>query len=250
MITEQAKKLPCVSILGVRIHSVRMPEVLAQVEGFIQDRMPRLVVTVDATALVIAHEDPEFHTLINEADLVTPDGVGLIWAAKRQGTPFLERVPGVDLVKQLVRLSHERGYRLFFLGAAPGVAEEAARNLVCQFPNAVIAGTQHGYFNEEQEPQILQKIYEAKPDILLTAMGMPKQEKWLVKHRQALQVPVSIGVGGSFDVYSGRIRRAPIVFQKLGLEWLWRLVQDPRKIGKVKNLPRFVRLVLTTESRE
>lgn len=250
MITEQAKELPCVSILGARIHSVRMPEVLAQVEGFIRERKPRLVVTADATALVIAHEDPEFHTIINGADLVTPDGVGLIWAAKRQGTPFVERVPGVDLVKQLVRLSHERGYRIFFLGAAPGVAEEAARNLLCQFPNAVIAGTQHGYFNEEQESEILQAIRTANPDILLAAMGMPKQEKWLVKHQQALQVPVSIGVGGSFDVYSGRIRRAPKLFQKLGLEWFWRLAQDPRKIGKVKNLPHFIRLILKAGSRQ
>jgi len=221
-----------------------MPEVLAQLETFIRDRTPRLVVTADATALVIAHEDPEFHQIINEADLVTPDGIGLIWAAKRQGTPFLERVPGVDLVKQLVRLSHEHGYRLFLLGAAPGVADEAAQNLLRQFPNAQIVGTRHGYFNAEEEPEILQQIGAAKPDILLAAMGMPKQEKWLVKHRQTLQIPVSMGVGGSFDVYSGRIRRAPRIFQKLGMEWLWRLAQDPRKIGKVKNLPRFVRLVL------
>jgi N-acetylglucosaminyldiphosphoundecaprenol N-acetyl-beta-D-mannosaminyltransferase len=250
MITEQAKELPCVSILGTRIHSVRLPEVLTLLEGFVQDRTPRLVVTADATALVIAHEDPEFHQIINAADLVTPDGIGLIWAAQRQGTPFLERVPGVDLVKYLVRLSHERGYRLFFLGAAPGVAEEAARNLTCQFPNAKIAGIQHGYFNEEQEPAILEQIREAQPDILLVAMGMPKQEKWLAKHKQTLQVPVNIGIGGSFDVYSGRIRRAPRLFQKLGLEWLWRLAQDPRKIGKVKNLPRFIGLVLKARSRE
>lgn len=244
MITEQAKELPYTSILGARIHCVRLPDVLTLLEGFIQDRTPRLVVTADATALVIAHEDPEFHQIINDADLVTPDGIGLIWAAKRQGTPFLERVPGIDLAKHLVRLSHEHGYRLFFLGAAPGVAEEAARALTCQYPNAKIAGIQHGYFNEEQEPAIIGQIREAQPDILLAAMGMPKQEKWLVKHKQTLQVPVSIGVGGSFDVYSGRIKRAPRVFQKLGIEWLWRLMQDPRKIGKVKNLPRFVGLVL------
>jgi N-acetylglucosaminyldiphosphoundecaprenol N-acetyl-beta-D-mannosaminyltransferase len=149
----------------------------------------------------------------------------------------------VELVAQLARLSHERGYRLYFLGAAPGVAERAASTLRQRFPNAQIVGITHGYFSPEAEPTVLAHIRQARPDVLLVGMGMPRQEKWIARHKQTLGVPVSVGVGGSFDIYAGVVRRAPRWMQRYGLEWLWRLMQDPRKIAKVRNLPRFVWLV-------
>jgi len=235
--------LPAVSILGVRVHQVGMQDALLAIERWVAERTPRMVITADANALVLAQEDKEFRALLMDADLVTPDGAGLLWAARRLGQPFPERVPGVGLVAQLTRLSHERGYRLYFVGAAPGVAERAAHALLQRFPNAQIVGIMHGYFTPESESSVLTHICEARPDVLLVGMGMPRQEKWIARHKQRLGVPVSVGVGGSFDVYAGVVRRAPCWMQRYGLEWLWRLLQDPRKIAKVRNLPRFVWLV-------
>jgi N-acetylglucosaminyldiphosphoundecaprenol N-acetyl-beta-D-mannosaminyltransferase len=235
--------LPAVSILGVRVHRLCMRDALSVMERWIAERTPRMVITADANALVLAQADKEFRLLLMDADLVTPDGAGLLWAARRLGQPFPERVPGVELVAQLARLSHERGYRLYFLGAAPGVAERAASTLRQRFPNAQIVGITHGYFSPEAEPTVLAHIRQARPDVLLVGMGMPRQEKWIARHKQTLGVPVSVGVGGSFDIYAGVVRRAPRWMQRYGLEWLWRLMQDPRKIAKVRNLPRFVWLV-------
>jgi N-acetylglucosaminyldiphosphoundecaprenol N-acetyl-beta-D-mannosaminyltransferase len=234
---------PAVSILGVRVHRVCMGEALQAIERWVAERTPRMVITADANALVLAQRDEEFRRLLMDADLVTPDGAGLLWAARRLGQPFPERVPGVELVAQLARLSHERGYRLYFLGAASGVAERAARALLQRFPNAQIVGFAHGYLAPEEEIAVLAHIRQVAPDVLLVGMGMPRQEKWIARHKQMLGVPVSVGVGGSFDVYAGVVRRAPRWMQRYGLEWLWRLLQDPRKIAKVRNLPRFVWLV-------
>ncbi|MEN3000311.1 MAG: WecB/TagA/CpsF family glycosyltransferase [Armatimonadota bacterium] len=231
--------LPAVTILGVRVHRVGMQDALRCIEQWIAERVPRLVITADANALMLAQQDGEFRTLLQQADLVTPDGAGLLWAARRLGQQFPERVPGVELVAQLARLSHERGYRLYFVGAAPGVAERAAHALRQRFPNAQIVGVHHGYFRPEEEPALLEQIRAARPDVLLVGMGMPRQEKWIARHKDALGVPVSVGVGGSFDVYAGVVKRAPRWMQRYGLEWLWRLMHDPRKIAKVCNLPRF-----------
>lgn len=227
-----------------------MEEALASIERFIQERLPRQVVTVDANALVLAQRDVEFRQILSEADLITPDGIGILWAAQRCGTPLPERVPGVELMAKLVQLSQEKGYRLFLLGAAPKVAEAAACNLLNRYPAAQLVGTHHGYFQPEEEPDLLERIRQVKPDVLLVAMGMPKQEKWIAAHKQRLQVPVSIGVGGSFDVFAGRVKRAPPFFQKHGLEWLWRLMQDPRKLSKVRNLPYFVWLVIRKQGKD
>lgn len=243
------EQLEQATILGVPVHRVRMEQALRTIEQLITTRTPHLVITADANAILIALDDPEFHRLMREAALVTPDGAGLLWAGRYSGQPFPERVSGVDLVWRLTQLSHERGYRLFFLGAAPGVAERARENLLRQFPRAQIVGVHHGYFSAEQEPEVIAQIRAARPDVLLIAMGMPRQEKWAYRHRQALNTPVMIGVGGSFDVYAGVVKRAPRWLQQSGLEWLWRLIQDPRKIKKVRNLPRFVWRVLRDTKR-
>ncbi|BCW94887.1 MAG: WecB/TagA/CpsF family glycosyltransferase [Fimbriimonadales bacterium] len=241
---ERAAPLKEARILGVRVHRVGMDEALRQLECLIQREEPGLVITADANAVLIALEDAEFRALMERAALVTPDGFGLLWAGRRLGQPFPERVSGVDMVEHLTRLSHEKGYRLYLLGAAPGVAERAAQNLLQRYPNAQIVGVQHGYFSETDEPAILAQIAAARPQVLLVGMGMPRQEKWAWRHREQLGVPVMIGVGGSFDVYAGVVKRAPQWLQRIGCEWLWRLMQDPRKIKKVRNLPRFAWRVL------
>ncbi|MDW8106065.1 MAG: WecB/TagA/CpsF family glycosyltransferase [Armatimonadota bacterium] len=233
-----------VRVLGVRVHAVRMEDALRRIEGLIQQGEPNLVITADANAILLALQDAEFHALMEQAALITADGAGLLWAGRRLGQPFPERVSGVDLVEQLARLSHEKGYRLYFVGAAPGVAQRAAESLLQRYPNAQIVGVQHGYFSPEEEPAVVEQIAAARPDVVLVGMGMPRQEQWAWRHRHALGAAVLIGVGGSFDVYGGVVKRAPYWLQRVGCEWLWRLVQDPRKIRKVRNLPRFAWQVL------
>lgn len=193
---------------------------------------------------VIARQDAELRGIVAGADLVTPDGAGILWASRLLRTPITHKVSGVDLVAHLCRLSAEQGYRLFFLGAAPNVAEEAAAKLRERYPGAQIVGTRDGFFKPEQEPQVLAQIKAAAPDVLLVAFGIPKQEKWIARYKETLGVPVSIGIGGSFDVYSGRVKRAPVFMQKHGFEWLHRLASNPKKIGKVMTLPKFVLLAL------
>lgn len=221
-----------------------MEMALSVIEDFIAQRTPHLVVTADASAVVIAQNDRELYSIINCADLVTPDGMGILWAAKCFGCPLLERVSGADMVEKLCSIADKTGYRIFLLGSAPGIADAAAMNLKARYPNLQIAGTHHGYFKEDEAPQIIQKIRDSKPDILFTAMGIPLQEKWISRYMHEIEVPVSMGVGGTFDVLSGQVKRAPKWMQDHGLEWIYRLIKDPKKIGKVKTLPIFAMMVL------
>jgi len=233
-----------VTIVGVRVDRLSVDEVLERLGGYIKARAPRHIVTADASMAVIARDDADLSAIVAGADLVTPDGAGILWASRLLRTPITHKVSGVDLVGHLCRLSAERGYRLFFLGAGPGVAEEAAANLRQRYPGAQIVGTRDGYFTADQEPDVVAQIKAAAPDVLLVAFGIPKQEKWITRHKAALGIPVSLGIGGSFDVYSGRVMRAPLWMQKHGFEWLHRLAANPKKIGKVMTLPKFVLLAL------
>lgn len=231
-------------ILGLKIHRVSMESALSAIEGFIADGRPRMVVTADASAVVIARGDHELRSIINEADLVTPDSTGILWGAKHFGTPLIERVSGADMVEQLCMRANEKGYSVFLLGSAPGITEQAAANLKSRYPNLRIAGTHHGYFENGDSSEARRMINESKPDMLFVAMGIPMQEKWIKEHMDELGVPVSMGVGGTFDVISGNVKRAPMWMRNHGLEWLHRLISNPRKIGKVMTLPIFVMMVL------
>lgn len=228
-----------VRILGMRVDRLSMESTLARIEEFIRLRQPRHLVTADASMVVLAREDRELASIIDDADLVTPDGAGILWASRWLPTPITNKVSGVDLVGELSRLSALKGYRLFFLGSAPGVADDAARNLADQYPGAIVVGTRDGYFTPDEEATVVEQIKAAKPDVLFVAMGIPKQEKWIRRHKDEIGVPVSVGIGGSFDVYSGRVKRAPRWMQRRGLEWLYRVMMDPKKISKVMTLPKF-----------
>jgi len=221
-----------------------MESAISAIEGFIADRKPRMVVTADASAVVIARNDKELQSIINDADLVTPDSTGILWGAKQFGTPLIERVSGADMVERLCMRANDKGYRVFLLGSAPGITEKAAENLKSRYPNLQIAGTHHGYFKDDDSSEVRQMIKESKPDMLFVAMGIPMQEKWIKAHMEELCVPVSMGVGGTFDVISGTVKRAPMWMRKHGLEWLHRLISNPRKISKVMTLPVFVMMVL------
>ncbi len=233
-----------VSILGVEVDAVDMPGAIRILEEFIQARTPRLIATADSSGIVQAQTDPELREIYGRADLVTPDSHGVLWAARRQGVALPERVSGVDLLEALCRLSAEKGYRLAFLGAAPGVAELAAERLRLKYPGCHIVGARHGYFPPESDEVVAEEIAALRPDALFVAMGIPRQEKFILKTQSIIGAPVAMGVGGSLDVFSGKTRRAPKLFQRLKLEWLWRLLLNPKKIGKVMALPRFALLVL------
>lgn len=224
------------SLFGIPVHVSTVVEALDQIENFIREGKPRLVVTPDSSAMVLAQRDPEWRHILTHADLVTPDGAGVLWAAKVFGGRVRERVSGVELVREICGLSSQKGYRLFFLGARPGIAEQAAARLREEFPQMQLAGIHHGYFRPEEEPRIVEAIRRARPDVLFVALGLPRQEKWIWRHKEVLNVPVSIGVGGSFDVFSGRLRQAPAWMQRTGLEWLHRLIQEPWRYGRTLSL--------------
>lgn len=233
-----------VSILGLPVDRLNMDETMAALEMFVLEQKPHLVVTADAAGIVQAQSDPEWHDIFSTADLRTPDSVGVLWAAKRRGFPIRERVSGVDLVDRICALSADKGYRIYFLGAAPGVADLAAEKLRLKHPGCNIVGSRHGYFPADSDTVVAQEVAETKPDFLLVAMGIPRQEKFIKATEHIIQASVAMGVGGSFDVFSGKAKRAPLLFQKLKLEWLWRLILNPKKISKAKNLPIFVWMVL------
>ncbi len=236
-----------ISILGVGVDAVTMQTAMQTIESFIEKKTPHIVVTADASGIVAAQHDQEWMDILTHADLVTPDSIGILWAAKKVGSPLQERVSGVDLVDEICRLSSEKGYRIYFLGAGPGIAELAASKMQLRHPGVNIVGTHDGFFAREDEPNLVQRISELKPDILFTAMGIPKQEKFIAKHLYEIAASVNMGVGGSFDVWSGNVKRAPKMIQKLHLEWLWRTISNPKKWRKAMNLPVFWWKVTTSK---
>lgn len=235
-----------VTILNVRVHALTMAHTLALIEGFIASNHSHQLVTVNPEFVVAAQEDALFRQIINNAALGLPDGVGLLKAARFLGTtPLPERVPGSDLVVHLAELSHRRGYRIYFLGAKPGVAEMAAGRLKRRYPGLKVVGCYAGSPHPAENEAILHRVRTAAPDILLVAYGAPQQDKWIARNLARLQVPVCIGVGGSFDFVAGTAKRAPLWVQKVSLEWLHRLVMQPWRWRRIWNaVPRFSWLVL------
>ena len=229
-----------VDILGVHVDSLTMDEAVKEIQAFIEGKKTVLVATANAEMIMRATYDHELKTILNEAALVVPDGAGTVWAAHHLGHLMPERVAGYDLAQELMREAPRRGDRLFFFGAAPGVAEKAKKKAEKLYPGIEIVGIRNGFFSAKDEPEILHEIQEAAPDILLVALGVPKQEKWLAAHLNELSVPVSMGVGGTFDVMAGIMKRAPRWMQKAKLEWLFRGALQPKRAGRLMALPRFV----------
>lgn len=229
-----------VDILGIHVDSLTMGEAVKRVCGFIEEKTPVLIATANAEMLMRATYDRELKAILNDAALVVPDGAGTVWAAHHLGHIMPERVAGYDLAQELMSEAPRKGYRIFFFGAAPGVAEQAKKKAEKLYPGIEIVGIRNGFFSAEDEPEILREIQKASPDILLVALGVPKQEKWLAAHLEELAVPVSMGIGGTFDVMAGIMKRAPRWMQKAKLEWLFRGALQPKRAGRLMALPRFV----------
>jgi N-acetylglucosaminyldiphosphoundecaprenol N-acetyl-beta-D-mannosaminyltransferase len=203
-----------------------------------------MVATTDSSAVVKAHQDEELAAILRNADLVTPDGAGVVWMAKVLGLPVESRVSGVDLVDRICAAGAQRNWSVYLIGAAPGVADEAAKKLSERHPGIRIAGVTNGYYPAEEESQVVARIAELRPDVLFVGFGIPKQEKWIARYLRQLGVPVAIGVGGSFDVISGRLKRAPRWMQVAGLEWLFRTLQQPKRLPRLLTLPKLMWMTL------
>ena len=229
-----------VTILGVPVDAITMGEAVARIDGFIEKRTPVLVATANAEMLMRATHDGALRRILQGAAMVTPDGAGTVWAAHHLGYAMPERVAGYDMVQELMREAPAKHRRIFFFGSAPGVADKAKKKAEQLYPGIEIVGTRNGFFTAADEPAIIEEIKAAHPDILLAALGVPKQEKWLAKHLSELSVPVAIGVGGTFDVMAGVMKRAPRWMQRAKLEWLFRGMMQPQRAGRLLALPRFV----------
>lgn len=223
-------------IAGILIDSVTMSEAVHRIENIIANNDSGYVVTPNVDHIVKLQDDREFREIYENAALVLPDGLPILWAARFLGCPLKEKVSGSDLFPQLCEYSAVKGYRLFFLGGRPGAAEECREILTKKFANIVVSGCYSppmGFENDiDENDKIVDMIKNAKPDILFVGLGAPKQEKWISRFIDDLQVPVAIGIGVSFEFTAGMVRRAPVWMQRVGLEWFWRLIMEPRRLWK------------------
>lgn len=230
------KKRGRIKLLGIDIDNINMKETINKIELLIEKKKPSLVITPNVHHINILQKDNEFRKIYKHASLVIPDSTPLLWLSKILGIHLKERVTGSDLLPLFSKIAGEKGYRLFFLGAAPGIAKKAAKALIQKNPGLEITGTYSPYFgfenDEKENRKIVDMIKKCSPDVLFVCLGPPKQEKWSWKHKDKINVPVIICVGAAFDFVGSKVKRAPKWIQKLGLEWFFRLCQEPRRLWK------------------
>lgn len=234
MLTGPDAKTP-IAILGVLFDNVTMAKAIEAIERMVASRQPHYLVTANVDFVVQAQEDVELRRILFDAHMVLCDGTPLVWASRLLGNPLLERVAGADLVPLLLGVAAEKGYRVFFLGATSESVAHAVENQKRIHPNLIIAGFYSPPFNkllEMDHEEIQRRILEAKPDLLFVSLGCPKQEKWIAMHYRSLGVPVCAGVGATIDFLAGTVKRAPVWMHHLGIEWIYRLLQEPRRLFK------------------
>lgn len=233
---EKNKKI---DILGIPVDDVTLGDALSVFENLLRGDRMTLIATPNSEILMRASGAPALKDILRRAELVIPDGIGLLYASKILGRPLRERVTGIDFSWNALKLSAQLGCRVYFLGGKPGIAEKAAENMKLQIPDLQIAGTRHGYFTEEEIPSIIEKINGSGADFICVALGFPRQEQFIDAHRDLLHAKVGIGIGGSLDIWSGTLKRAPAFYRNNGLEWLYRLKQEPSRIRRISVLPLF-----------
>lgn len=239
-----------IRILGVPFDNVTLDEAVDITENLIKEsnKSCTMLCAPNTEFIMKAQKDEEFFNILKKSKFSTPDSTGVMIGAKLQGKRFKQKICGQPFVRKLVELSHNKGYTIYFLGSEPGIAEQARINLLKIYPNAKIVGTQHGFFNKKQEPDVIEEINSLQPNILVVTLGMPRQEKWIYHHRKELKVDIAIGEGGTFDYESGKLKRAPEWVQNIGLEWLWRLFLEPSRIIRMTVLPLYlIKLIFTKD---
>lgn len=227
-----------IDVMGVGFDSLTIEEAVQRAKALMTEHRAAYVVTPNPEIVMVCREQAEAMEAVNEADLVLPDGVGVVYGARILGTPLKQKLPGIDFIQALMEDISREGKRVFLLGAKPGVAETAGERLAARYPGLVIAGTQDGYFKDDAP--VVEAVNAAKADLLLVCLGAPKQELWMRRNQSRLNVGLMAGLGGSLDVFAGNVKRAPKAFQKLGLEWLYRLLKEPKRFGRMMKLPKFL----------
>lgn len=227
-----------IDVMGVGFDSLTIEEAVSRAKKLMTERRAAYVVTPNPEIVMACRERAETMQAVNGADLVLPDGIGVIYGARILGTPLKAKIPGIDFISALMADMAGEGKSVYLLGAKPGVAETAAERLQTMYPGLVIAGTHDGYFKDDAP--VIEAVNAAQPDLLLVCLGAPKQELWMQRNQSILNVGLMAGLGGSLDVFAGTVKRAPKAFQRLGLEWFYRLLKEPRRIGRMMKLPKFL----------
>ena len=216
--------------MGCAVDNLDMEETLGVVEGFIRSGRPHQHVVINVDKIVKASRDPALRQIINDCDLINADGMPVVWASRLLGKPLKERVTGVDLFEALMARAAEKGWRVFLLGAREEVVSGVAHLYPARYPGLTLAGYRNGYWKPEDEDRVVAEIAATRPDILFVAISSPKKEAFLARYQAAMKVPFAMGVGGTFDVAVGHVKRAPVWMQKAGLEWFYRFLQEPRRM--------------------
>ncbi|SNX54520.1 WecB/TagA/CpsF family glycosyltransferase [Thermoanaerobacterium sp. RBIITD] len=232
------------NIFGVPIDKVTMADAVDMVQNFLKEDRLHIVATPNAEIIMMAQNDEEYKDILNKTDMNVPDGSGVVFASKVYKEDLPERVAGFDLMMELIKIASLKKQKIYLLGAKSDVVKDAYLNLIKKYPEIDIVGFHDGYFKDDDEEELVNDINEKKADLLFVALGAPKQEKWIYKMKDRLNVKVAIGVGGSFDVIAGKVERAPEMYRKLGLEWLYRLLKEPWRYKRMMALPKFAIKVL------
>ena len=232
-----------VDILGVVIDKITAEYALRKAERYVRTPGVSVIYTPNPEIIMAAYESDAFKKVLNSADMCTPDGIGVVYASRMLHSPVPERVAGFDLACGVLESISKTGESVFLFGAKPGVAETAAEKLKVKYPGLVIAGTHDGYFKEEDEDAIVQQINDSGASLLFVCLGAPKQENWIYRNRDRLKVNLCMGVGGALDVFAGNVKRAPKIFIKCNLEWLYRFCKQPSRLGRFAALPKFMNIV-------
>jgi N-acetylglucosaminyldiphosphoundecaprenol N-acetyl-beta-D-mannosaminyltransferase len=220
-----------ITLMGCQVDNLSMEETLGRIEQFIQSGRPHQHVVVNVDKLVKASRDPGLRQIINDCALVNADGMPVVWASRLLGKPLKERVAGVDLFEALMRRAGEKGWRVFLLGAREEVVSKVAETYQRKYPGLQLAGYRNGYWKgEEEEAEVARQVRDSRADLLFVAISSPKKEQFLGRYQADMKIPFAMGVGGTFDVAIGRVKRAPVWMQKSGLEWFYRFLQEPRRM--------------------
>lgn len=219
-----------ISMMGCFIDNLSMEETIGKIDDFIRDGRPHQHVVVNVDKIVKAYRDPALREVINACHLINVDGMPVVWAARLLGVPLKERVAGIDLFEALMQRAAIKGWRVFLLGARDEIISSVCRIYIDKYPGLLIAGHRNGYWSADQDQQVAEQILQSKADLLFVAISSPKKEKFLNRYQEFMKIPFSMGVGGTFDVAAGKVKRAPLWMQKAGLEWFFRFMQEPRRM--------------------
>jgi N-acetylglucosaminyldiphosphoundecaprenol N-acetyl-beta-D-mannosaminyltransferase len=238
-----------VRILGVDIDNITLEEAGQITKRLIEksNKSCSLVVAPNVEFIMTAQKDEEFFNILKTAKLATPDSIGVIIGGKLQQKKFRERIPGQSYLRKVFEVGEKEGWTFYLLGGQGDIPKKAKEHLESIYPNAKIVGYHEGFFEEDSEDEVIEEINRLQPNVLFVAMGAPKQEKWIYKNKDKLKVDIAAGQGGTFDYEAGNIKRAPVWMQKCGIEWLWRLIKEPKRIKRMTVLPIYLLKVLFTK---